>query len=474
MATNIKHLVSAVIIPASLLIAPDLSAEDLDVTVAMLVVNRDIEQASFAYIDISWSNGWSDERNNDAAWVFLKANDRGRYRHVSVSGVEVMASAGREAVARASSDGRGIWIEPSGLFRGNVHVRVKVEFAAGDSGLPDGASIEAFGIEMVRIPDGAFYAGDPSDSGQLFGAFYEAGKTDSERDYFLVESEDPVRIGPEEGNLYYGEGTYLGDRGGTLPQQFPKGTAGFYIMKYEMTQGQYVQMLNTLPPDQTYQRANFMVRSYYSNRGTIDLVDGRFVAGSPDRPMNYATWDDQLAFADWAALRPMTELEFEKAARGPDKPMAGDFPWGTNDRSMLQRTVDMSGNTVTNGYNDESALTSEALAQFGASYYRVMDLAGSVWERVITIGSPHGRAFEGSHGDGQLDGAAATNTDWPIMAEGREGHGYRGGGYYGSDFSAHEFNPFSPVAYRRFGGWSGGSPHRAYGFRAVRSDLRDR
>ena len=53
-----------------------------------------------------------------------------------------------------------------------------------------------------------------------------------------------------------------------------------------------------------------------SSRGTIRLDGNAYVAGAPSRPANWISWDDGLAFADWAGLRPMTELEFTKAARG--------------------------------------------------------------------------------------------------------------------------------------------------------------
>ena len=32
-----------------------------------------------------------------------------------------------------------------------------------------------------------------------------------------------------------------------------------------------------------------------------------------------------------------------------------------------------------------------------------------------------------------------------------------------------EFNPYSPIAYRRYGGWSGGNRKEAYGARFVRT-----
>ncbi len=109
-------------------------------------------------------------------------------------------------------------------------------------------------------------------------------------------------------------------------------------------------------------------------------------------------------------------------------------------------------------------------SETGQPMYALMDLAGSVWERVISIGRAEGRAFEGSHGDGTLGQyGRATNADWPHTYAGAEGHGYRGGGYYQQGMRVHEFNPYSPVAYRRFGAWSGAMPSVAYGFRAARS-----
>ncbi len=60
-----------------------------------------------------------------------------------------------------------------------------------------------------------------------------------------------------------------------------------------------------------------------------------------------------------------------------------------------------------------------------------VELALDVWERVVTLGHPRGRAFRGSHGDGALTPmGAATNEDWPRRNEGEGGYGYLGGGFY--------------------------------------------
>ena len=123
-----------------------------------------------------------------------------------------------------------------------------------------------------------------------------------------------------------------------------------------------------------------------------------------------------------------------------------------------------------NGW-DESQLTDDNLSYFGASHYWVMDLSGSLWERMVTIGHENGRSFEGSHGDGMLsDTATATNSDWPSGTANAGGIGFRGGGYYGPWRAYHEYNPFSPIAYRPYGGWHGHDRAKAYGGRLVRTE----
>jgi hypothetical protein len=166
----------------------------------------------------------------------------------------------------------------------------------------------------------------------------------------------------------------------------------------------------------------------------------------------------------------MTELEFTKAARGPGEPVAGDYPWGTNSRARLQRRMGTDDNLVRAGDADEARLTDATRDILGASHYWVMDLAGSVWEKVVTLGHPAGRRFQGTHGDGRLRAyGLATNDDWPSGDHDGGGYGYRGGGYYERGMPDRDFNPYSPVAWRRYGSWGGAPRSIAYGFRAARS-----
>ena len=286
-----------------------------------------------------------------------------------------------------------------------------------------------------------------------------------------VDSEAEIKVAPEAGALYYWSETalYNGDQQGPIPASFPKGYRAFYIMKYELTQGQYADFLNGLPDGWTYTRAPIAGKGYYKKRGGIRLEDGKYQTESPDRPMNFVSFMDGLAYTDWAALRPITELEYEKAARGTATAIPGEFVWGTSNYDRLERYVQADAELGTENAWDESQLTDETRPVFGASFYWVMDLSGSVWEKVITIGNPVGRQFEGSHGDGRLRFGHATNPDWPKSDDEEGGFGYRGGGYYEVGLNYSEFNPHSPIGYRYYGAWSGGPRSIAYGFRAGRT-----
>jgi formylglycine-generating enzyme required for sulfatase activity len=289
--------------------------------------------------------------------------------------------------------------------------------------------------------------------------------------YKIKKEDQVIEVGPNNNELYYqAPERYEGDQKGTIPATFPKGVKAFYIMKYEPTQGQYANFLNSLSASQSQHRVNFSGKGYYDNRGSVYMEDGKYVAKHPKAPCNYMSWDDAMAFADWAALRPMTEFEFTKACRGTAKPIAKEFPWGTGSKDQVQRWVTEKGELQMINGMTEADLKNENKHLFAASYYWVMDLSGSLWERVISIGNPKGRAFSGSHGDGRLTNYGfATNSDWPAGIAEAGGFGFRGGGFYGYGREYHDFNPYSPIAYRTYGGWSGGNRTNAYGSRFVRT-----
>jgi formylglycine-generating enzyme required for sulfatase activity len=267
-------------------------------------------------------------------------------------------------------------------------------------------------------------------------------------------------------------------------------------MKYEVSQGQYRDFLNMLTRAQQNTRtetnvstdaitnvfvmSNSAVISFRSgiacpasgNGTTAAITFGVDGEATPDsvfnesndgewRAANYLSWMDLAAYADWAALRPMTELEYEKASRGPTAAVSGEYAWGST-------TIDYFSDLLNDGTSSEAkgstrpnancnyssatpdgpircgmfATSSSTRELAGVSYYGVMELSGNVWERCVTVGNSTGRNFTGTHGDGVLTTALtyegnATNSDWPGMdgttsrgVTGATGSGFRGGNWY--------------------------------------------
>lgn len=444
-------------------------AHATDITVSN--VEHDNERLRFT---VRWDNAWRNDRNHDAAWVFVRlVHDRSWSVAANITGHEIIDHNTPIEVI-APDDARGIFIQPATTHRGPIECTIDLELTMRDGFDWSIHRAEVIAIEMVYIPEGSFWIGDTHPDALAHGAFHTTD-ADANPAPFHVTSEAAIEIGAAPGELTYDNADmphYRGDEQGPIPAAFPKGTQAFYIMKYEIKQGEYASFLNTIYDTRTGARAINAGRSYRADRGTIYLEGPWYVTTSPRRPANFVSWDDGCAFADWAGLRPMTELEFTKASRGPDMPTPRDYPWGTDSSANLVRIVDDDGDLVTTGPADESNLTDDTKDQLGASYWWVMDLSGSLWDRCVTAGHPVGRAFQGTHGDGRLsDAGYATNEDWPRGNDITGGFGYRGGGFYGYDqtYEPGHFNPWSPVAFRPYASWGGAPRHEAYGFRAVRT-----
>jgi formylglycine-generating enzyme required for sulfatase activity len=141
---------------------------------------------------------------------------------------------------------------------------------------------------------------------------------------------------------------------------------------------------------------------------------------------------DGAAYMDWAGLRPMTELEFEKACRGINTPVASEFAWGNTTSTGADNITNVGeAGEVTNTANANSvccrsvgvsgpmrvgtfAGAATTRTQAGATYYGIMEMSGNVWERTVTVGNGAGRSYTGAHGDGNLFNDGSANVDfWP-------------------------------------------------------------
>lgn len=417
-------------------------------------------------LDIRWENSWRNDLtapfNHDAAWLFVKFSTDGgnTWQHATLSSSSAAHTIGNDngvpAALEVAADGKGVFIFRAQNGAGtNVWSNVRLRWNYNADGLSSSANVivNVLALEMVYIPAGNFFVGDLSPS-PLNGQF-EKGTSGAP---FEITNEEALTLGGGSANSLGNNNAqgmaHLDDFNDTvskaLPATFPKGHAAFYTMKYEITQGQYADFLNLLTPAQANRRNIAGVATYQNFRGTIGGAHPLFAAAANDRACNFLSWLDGAAYADWAGLRPMTELEYEKAARGKDAVVSNEYAWGN--ATITQQTshtgIDGSGNETAapvgananfdSGINGPvrpgiyAATANANRAQAGASYFGVMELSGNVWERVVTLANSVGRNFTGTHGDGELSKNAGTEgnanaTSWP--GTNAVGSGLRGGAW---------------------------------------------
>ena len=449
------------------------SANNLMLSTPQLLSNSQIQ------CTVSWQHSWrqsANPNNYDGVWLFVKYRQPGQpWTQLLLSNQNSMHQAAAPLETKVAADGLGLMVQRSSTGSGSVQSLVTLYT---QMPLPAGnIEIAVFGVEMVYIPDGPFYIGDSLSKGT-----FQQGNS---RSAYFVNDEAAMTIGSGAGQL---SDTILHAPAGTIPASFPKGHKGFYMMKYEISQWQYVDFLNTLTLNQqtglTYASpmaaaGTPALSSALSNRSTIVVsmpsngsqpavyacnANNNGLFNEPDdgqnRACNFLDWNGLAAYLDWAGLRPFTELEFEKACRGPLYPVAGELAFGasgvtdantiTNDGTATEthsETYQNNKGICSHGYFGPqgplrcgfAARSNTTRLQSGASYYGVMELSGNLWEMVVQTTDTEGLLFTGLHGDGQLSNTGSADVAfWPNFAT-AAGAGYRGGAWLSGVFNVGDF-----------------------------------
>ncbi len=414
-------------------------------------------------MDLSWENSWRDEFNHDAVWLFAKYSLDGgvNWRHATLDGPGINPAgfapgSHPDLEIVVPDDRKGVFVQRTSQGRGTLSTsELTLIWDLEADGVPRDAvgRISVFGIEMVYIPEGPFYVGDGVSAGSFKVTYINSA------DMANTTATGSGTIADPRMNLEVGMGRPYGV-GGTFDPGYPNGYNAFYIMKYELTQGGYVDFLNHLTATQyatLNMLAQFHIVNFYTTQkgGAITGTHPNLTNAQPWRAASfrqgnatygYSHWIQYFAYVDWAGLRPFTEMEYEKACRGPLLPRERDFPWGLSGRLIVNKLDDVEtpaesaatpgANLVAAG-NHASLLPAGPLRnggvsdaesdQFdaGASYYGVMELAGNVGERTVAT-STHVDAlnFSGRHGDGELNSDGTANvTNWPYQTSVRYGGG---------------------------------------------------
>lgn len=459
--------------------------------------------------NLQWDNSWRGTYDTvegwDAAWVFVKFKAPGAsdWIHAWLSTAPNAHTAPDGVVdvgatpVNGTDRGMGAFVYSSAPRAGGViytGTRLKWDYGAQGYNFVSGGDVEVsvLAIEMTHVTEGAFWAGNTN--AVIFNSFRDEANAAS-----------PVRITSEDAlQLYYGANIPAASY--AIPAAFPKGHKGFYCMKYMVTQGQYVEFLNMLTRSQQAALCSATTQGrymYWDNNqtsaknwnyvnvgdGTADPLPRVYATSAPNLICNWIGWDDGIRYAAWAGLRPMTELEFEKACRGPLAPVDGEFAWGDTQYAIMwhagngaytgRETAVGSGRSSAGWNPDYSAnsaikvstagtsqmpragifaTATSSRRQSGASYWGIMQLGCSLNEQVVSPRDATGLGFQGAHGGG----TTAIPADWPPVGYGSTaGIACRGANWY-------DEYPRARVADR------GALNHRGarnmlWGWRAVRS-----
>ncbi|MEP2024817.1 SUMF1/EgtB/PvdO family nonheme iron enzyme [Reichenbachiella sp.] len=494
--------------------------------------------ANFTHVefDINWDNSWrssTGSSNWDAAWVFVKYKieggtgcTAGDWQHATLSATDahhsVQTDNGVVPDFAAAADGTGVFIYRNADGNGSIDWdQIRLRWNYGADGLLDACevTIKVFAIEMVYVPQSDFFLGA---GGTEPGEFEDATSGSP----ILISSDGSLTLGGGgAGSL--GNNNATGQSGGaddfndassqTLPAAYPLGWDAFYCMKYEITNEQYAEFLNTLTAAQQAVRASTTTAgNYHGNSATpvaraglkCQIAPSGSVAGvygcdlDEDDTYNEVgsdglgialcaiSWPDLTGYLDWAGLRPFSETEFEKACRGNQLPVVNEYAWGTSSVHATTYTALTNSGGESELPNSPSASASAGNAVYGtthssgplrvgifatasstrviagASYYGIMELTGNVWEDAVGLGTVAGRSYTGIHGDGSLNSLGHADEDyWP----GINGNNYAstanlvyGGttgvtGRAGAGFTGGTYNSTAwlRVANRQYSVWTG-------------------
>ncbi|MFM2376499.1 MAG: hypothetical protein RLZZ165_1596 [Bacteroidota bacterium] len=417
----------------------------------------------FLHLTISWDHAWHLEpaaaNLHDAVWLFAKIKEGGgEWRHCHFATDRHQTSAPEVLGLDPGAAGEGIMLKYLPVGAGNVS-SVQMDLAWKEGLAPGRYEVRVFGIEMAWVPGGSFWLGDGASNFALHdSANGQPYRIDSENE---IAADALAAIGGRVPQA-------------TIPEAFPKGYDGFYLMKHELSQSQYADFLNTLTYGQQRARTSTSpsspagtaaLSSTHAHRNGMVVatpsvadgypaqygcnLDGGATDGESDggyRACNGLAWPDLAAYLDWAALRPMTELEFEKACRGFQFPLPSEFAWGTDEivdaNTLLHdatafesvaETATASAGLGSHGYAGPQgplrcgfgAHGSSDRLQAGSGAFGHLELSGNLWELCVSV-LRTGPQFQGNCGDGMLSSSGEANVDsWP----GSEGIGYKGGGW---------------------------------------------
>ncbi|NTW32539.1 MAG: hypothetical protein HGB12_07940 [Bacteroidetes bacterium] len=366
-------------------------------------------------LNIQWDNSWrntstaNSTMNYDGVWVFVKYRDAcdrtsaypSSFSHVWLKNDtskhtvhnSVLKQMGTSIIPYITGTQRAMGIflyrknDGSGTFPLTGNTQVTLIWDQTAQGTVGGAwDVRAYAVEMVYIPGGTFRigSGNPTfvSTSTINSSNYSSNVTGLVP-YTVSTENTTIALNPSPAmnpglDLFTRTGATAA---GTIDAGFPKGYDPFWVMRYEVSQGQYCDFLNSLDRlEQTmniYQGGQYGVAvtatpdayrwvMYTSTTSTPWApVNRQYIRPTPsflaNKPItfgcdanNNGTLDEAndgqntacnylytgsypgillRKYLNWTALRPMTDWEYEKICRGQTAQVAtqaNELVWGTD------------------------------------------------------------------------------------------------------------------------------------------------
>ena len=275
--------------------------------------NNAVNKTIQVQFDISWDNSWRDDINWDAAWIFMKFKDaNGLWQHCKLNQTGFTNGSGTANTVQVTSDKVGSWLYRSAQGAGTFNTTgMQLQWNYGLAGLNDvtGLEVRVFAVEMVYVPEGDYtiannfrinsiYLQAPGNNFPVINnrltpkLFYE----------YAYSEFDTIRINGDAGIDTTNDGIID-------VTTYPMGLNPFYFYRYDLSEQQYADFLNTLTETQI---------SNLGIAGTnITLIGDQYFSSTPNLTCINATENRFFAYADWCGMRPISFLEYNKACLGP-------------------------------------------------------------------------------------------------------------------------------------------------------------
>ena len=383
--------------------------------------------------DLSWDNSWRDSINWDAAWIFLKFKDaNGLWQHAKLNTNGFQNGSGTTNTVQVTSDNVGAWVyrdtRGSGTFNSTT---MQLQWNYGLSGLSKvtGLEVRVFAVEMVYVPEGGFMSNSTFWAGNLNNVQFrdQQGSLLAKNVGYQVLSD---RLSPTLKVSIMGQNQCCKQINGKLTQYqdaidtitlrikanvgidtnnngvidnttYPTGFKAFYTYKYELTEQQYADFLNTLTSNQITPLGIAGVN--------ISMNNNQYFTSTPNKSCGNSNPTRFFAYADWSGVRPMSFWELQKAHNGNQ---------GFNQDLNRFRDLYYSAYRIQNSLIDVATADASKTQQnwWGAitwpvSNYGITELTGNAIEPVMTASNFN---FTTTNGDGiiQLDGSNNIKTIW--------------------------------------------------------------